>query len=64
MSGWREQQIRELVFLVQNGLMSVDEARNRLGLNAWGTPETSELIPWGLLSPETLREMLKEALGL
>lgn len=53
-----ERQIRELVFLVQNGLMSVDEARTRLGMEPKNRRETALLIPWNLLSAKVLKEML------
>lgn len=51
-------QVQELVFLVQNGLMSVDEARARLGMEPKNKRETALLIPWSLLSAKVLKEML------
>lgn len=57
-------QMEELVFLVHHGLMSVDEARLRLGLQPWGMAETAELVPWALLPQKVVERIVEGVLGL
>jgi hypothetical protein len=44
----------DLIAKVQNGIITIDEAREELGLPAFGLPETSEPIVYTTQGPMTL----------